>query len=161
MQTGDVILISNKGFIAYLIKKVTRSKFSHVEVALTSHSSSELVGAHWSGIRMTPITSIKGQYVCILRHKKWWQIEFNEMYNEYYTDIIKSKIGVKYDFFSLLVQIYYQTFHKWVGRKSNADKKFYCSEFAAYVNGVRNFYELSPQGLYEHPDFEVIYEGIM
>lgn len=159
MQTSDLILISNRGVIASIIKFITKSQFSHVEVVERINDSNVLVGADFKGIKYKSIDTIKDQYICILRHKKWRQIPFNEIQEEIIIEKIHSKVGTKYDFVSLFSQIYYQTFHKWLGRKTTADKKFYCSEFGAWINGVSNYYELSPQDLYTHKDFYMIYEG--
>lgn len=161
MQTGDIILINSRGLIPSAIRFITKSKFNHVEVVERVNDGFVLVGATFKGVNYKSIDTIKGKFICILRHKKWSQLKFNEIHEQIITDKIKSKVGTKYDFISLFTQLYYQKYHKWLGDKNNADKKLYCSEFGAWLNDIDNYYELSPQDLYVHKDLQMIYEGIL
>lgn len=160
LQTGDIILINGKSLKAKIIKFLTKSKFSHVEVAISNWGNFELVGADWIGIRGTDFNHIlKGKYIAVLRHKKWLTIPFNFAYESAMASRINSKKGDKYDYISLLYQLYKVIFHRWIGKKKNADDKFYCSEFAAWVNELKKYWKLTPEDLYKHKDLFIVWEG--
>lgn len=151
IQTGDIIVTKNKHMLSCLIRKITGSKWSHAEViARWENTIYESVGAVGWGVRGIDLDRyLKNREFIILRNKKWDKIPMTEKDETEILRIINSKKGVKYDFWSLLYyQLIFQISKKWIGRtRRDAENRFYCSEFAAYVNKFLAWWSYSPDDL--------------
>ena len=76
LKTGDIVLFSGKGFVSWLIKWFTKSKWSHVGMAMRildydmvllwestrMTSVKDIYGEHHTGVRILPLSKALEKY---------------------------------------------------------------------------------------------------
>lgn len=145
-KTGDILHCSSNRAISKLIRKFTKSKFSHSALYLEIDGTAYIVDAQKDGVNLRLFsrwTEIYNYNYVVHRSQK----NNNE-------EVIKnralSKCGTTaYDFEGLLVkQPIELATGKW--RKERCEEcKMYCSEFVGWVFKADLSYRMSPQDLYE------------
>ena len=141
---GVIFYIGNKKenpdsiLFDHLVCKVTKSRFSHVELVLYKTESGKYLcysSSHRDrGVRFTEIDIDPGHWVFIKPNNP---PTLNEVYN------FDKKYGhSKYDYLGLLSTVIPK------GR-INIDNRMFCSELVGDVFNIRKPYRLSPQSLFE------------
>lgn len=146
LKTGDILHCSSNRMISKLIRKFTKSKFSHSALFIDIEGTSYIIDAQKDGVNLRLFSKWKDIYKYdFVVHRS--QTLFNE-------DIIKnralSKSGTTaYDFEGLLIkQPVELATGKW--RKEKCEEcQMYCSEFVAWVWKADLSYRMSPQDLFE------------
>lgn len=151
LSTGDILHCQGDRLISRLIRRFTKSRFSHTAICIRLDGRLYIADSQNDGTHLRPFDQwqkkYKYKFIC---HKL--NTSVRELHLQYIRDKIISNIGTKgYDFKALLWDHpRYIVTGKWKGRKGGrAIEKFYCSEFVAYVSGFSNFHKLSPQDLYK------------
>jgi len=162
IQSGDIFLTtSKKSFLSKAIRFFTKSKISHSELLIKTWDYPLCYGAIGIGVRGTDIVRwISDKYIIVRRPNKYLT-GINKEEEKRIATKACSRLGIKYDFMSLLYyQVIYQLFGKWKGKtEQKALNRMYCSEFVAWVYDLPNWWEKSPEDLLEWSEFTTIYSG--
>ncbi len=122
LSTGDVVLFHRqegwRGFVSWIISKVTGSPFTHCGMVLKIGERIMLVEARETmGVTMRPLSDIQVSF-------KIFHIEKITGFEEVLADEMLSKIGAKYDWFGAFLAAFK------LPRKNN---RWFCSEFVGEV----------------------------
>ena len=136
IQTGDILLYKNKGFLPRAIRWFTRTDVNHVSIAVEMWGEMfvfESIGKGFVPQRIED--SIRGADITVMKP--------NYRIDERQISLLTASMSGhhRYDFFALLVHqpIYTITKRlfgkgKWIGRRDEkAIKRLYCSEAIAYI----------------------------
>lgn len=169
LQTGDVLFVEGKGFISEAIKKVTKSKVSHVGII---YNSKLIFETHYNtNARLNPITkTYKGKKVSVYRPITVVDVNRLQELCEEYNGTRYSKWDIFTNFiFSWLPAKKRRTVVAGLGTKKMA----ICSEMTAkilYEYSKSEFpylyiYEgLRPEGLKEigiENNWKLVFEGVV
>lgn len=119
IKTGDIILVNGTSIVSRIIKFITKSKYSHVALAI---SDSHVVEIDWK--YRVQVRTIQHKHFDVYRLNRDLTTEEIFMLLNY----SYSLIGLKYDFlkiFSLLIEIIFKKRGK---RLFNNPKKLICSD---------------------------------
>lgn len=166
-QVGDVIFFRTKfslwspmSWLSALIRFFARIKYNHVGIIAYDDVTGELCvfEAVAKGITSTSFAQrIKNRKILIRRPRYYLKKD-----DAYYFDVCNSNKNKKYDKAGLLwEQLWLQLFGRWIGttNEEKAKQKFYCYEFAAYVSGEENWYQINPQTFLTSTDYRTIYSN--
>jgi len=130
MREGYIILVSHKGIIPYLIKKITHSKFNHVGFFVNSN---EIVEANFGGIVRTKFIEYQEKKnQGILEYSLYSVKGLTHLKFQVIRQYLISKIGLKYDVTQFISLALFLIFN--ISRKIepiDVQKRFICSELIA------------------------------
>lgn len=160
LKTGDVLLCSGKGFMSSAIRFFTGSFITHTAQVIRIYDKKYIIDAQKDGINVRPINDWQKKYnYCFFIFRN-----IDPAFDKYkFSAKALSKSGITpYDYPSLIYQIYYQITKKWIGRtKEKAEKRMYCSEYTAWLLDMDEYWEKSPEDIYElmflRKDYELLY----
>lgn len=162
LMTGDILSCTSNGILGKTIKKLTKSKYNHTAIVIVISGETFIVEAQANGINIKTydnwINKYNYQYVT---HR---YINHNEQYGSFIRKRVISKIGITgYDVASLAIfQPIYLLTNKWIGRtKESAENKFYCSELAAWVIGIEEFWKYNPDMVYKYLENNLHWQKII
>lgn len=167
LQTGDIISTYTPfewkrptTYMAPFIRFFTNYKWTHTAVAIEVWGKMFICEAYTSGIIIKPLQEFPdGMRVTVSRPKR----DINK--KELSLKMLSKVSRTKYDILDVFVfQTIYQLTGKWYGKTKDrkAAKKFYCSEFVAWVYDKEfpNWYKTSPEEIHRNTqDFEHVYVG--
>lgn len=145
IKSGDILFCTGKSLLSKLIMKFTKSNYSHAALAIEVWGEICIIDSQKDGTN--------------LRLLKEWGKNYKYKYDIVrpfsFTTEMKSRAIEKmgftpYDFYSLVIlQPLYLITKRWFGKRGEkAEKRMYCSEFVAYVFGIKDDFEMNPGGLY-------------
>lgn len=145
LQSGDILHCTRKTLLSWIIKKLTRSQFSHTALFLRIEGIDFIIDAQKDGVNLRSFEQWMEKYkykFLISRPLKHKEAEIKSR--------AFSKIGVTaYDFQGLLIKSPLKLITgRWRKTKKEYDKMF-CSEFVAWCFQREYAYHMSPQDLYE------------
>ncbi len=150
-KTGDIFHCSGERLLSRLIKRFTKSKFSHSAVFIEIWNQAYVMDSQSKGTNLIPFDE--------------WEKKWNYTYEVHRSPLLfdetkRREFAIKalsrsgntgYDFISLLIrQPLYLITGKWKEKESRKHKRMYCSEFVAWSHGIESSYRMSPQDLYEY-----------
>ena len=141
-----------------LIKKATKSKFSHSAVFIEIWGQPYILDAQKDGVNVRPLNDWLEKYnYNITVHRS-----SNLVNEKTFAQRALTKVGhTAYDFESLLIRQPIELLTgKWV-EKGDTTKAMYCSEYIAWIYGVEKAYKFSPQDLYEWCKANFFYEIVI
>lgn len=152
LMTGDVLHCTGSSLLARLIRKFTKSKFSHTAFVVECWGQIYIVDAQRDGVNPRPFEEWvkKYNYSYVVSRKK----NPHKDYGDWISIQAFKKVGsTPYDFASLLFwyPLYILT-GKWHGKTSrkNNDKRLYCSEYVGWLVGIPDYWAASPQEVYDY-----------
>jgi uncharacterized protein YycO len=139
VQNGDVLCFSGRGFISTVIRKMTRSEYSHVGLVYLFEGRKYCLEAVGSGVRLALLSELVRRYD--------GEIDYFEMLDVTKDQRCKAigfgfqQLGKLYDKPGLFRFFWYLV----TGRKPKAalDERWFCSEIVAYAYGCQGI-ELCP-----------------
>jgi len=146
LNTGDILHCSSNRLISRIIKRLTKSKFSHSAFFIEIWGQPYVIDAQKDGVNLRPWNEWLDKYV--------YDIVAHRSSRKYSSDALAKRAMTKightgYDFEGLLFKQPLKLLTgKWFVRK-NESERMYCSEFVAWVYGAERSYKMSPQDLYE------------
>jgi len=158
LKTGDILHCSGKKLLSRLIKKATKSKFSHSAVFIEIWGQPYILDAQIDGVNVRPLNDwLKKYNYNITVHRS-----SNLVNEKTFAQRALTKVGhTAYDFESLLIRQPIELLTgKWV-EKGDTTKAMYCSEYIAWIYGVEKAYKFSPQDLYEWCKANFFYEIVI
>jgi uncharacterized protein YycO len=158
LKTGDILHCSGKKLLSRLIKKATKSKFSHSAVFIEIWGQPYILDAQKDGVNVRPLNDWLEKYnYNITVHRS-----SNLVNEKTFAQRALTKVGhTAYDFESLLIRQPIELLTgKWV-EKGDTTKAMYCSEYIAWIYGVEKAYKFSPQDLYEWCKANFFYEIVI
>lgn len=146
LKTGDVLHCSGKKLISRLIKKATKSNYSHSAIFIEIWGQPYVIDAQKDGVNVRPWNDWLEMYdYNITVHR------LTKLLNPTrFAQRAMTRVGhTAYDFEGLLIRQPIELLtNRWI-EKGDTEKKMYCSEYVAWVYGVEKAYKFSPQDLYE------------
>lgn len=146
MKTGDILFCTSDKLLGRLIRKFTKSEFSHVALYVEVWGVSFVIDAQKDGIQFRMYSEWVDKYnykVKVFRSDK---------------DIDSKKLSLRaatkagftgYDFESLILRQPFKLITgKW-NEKKNFEEVMTCSEFVAWVYSIHKSYRMSPEDLYK------------
>lgn len=165
LETGDVLVVKHhfafhwKRIAQAIIRIITVSMFDHASILLIEDGKKYVVEAQFNlGIKKVPFEEWlldSKKTVAVLRRTTPIQPHILSSVANMFVD---RKL---YDYLALWQQFWYQLSQRliinigWFGRTENgkATDRFYCSEFVAFCHDLDNWWMMTPDDLYDHPDF--------
>lgn len=146
LKTGDILHCSGKRLLSRLIKKFTKSKFSHSALFIEIWGQPYIIDAQKDGVNVRPWNDWCDTYN--------YNIEAQRSPNVIdYVEFSKramTKVGhTAYDIEGLVLKQPIELLTGQWNRKKNEDDKMYCSEYVAWVYAVEKSYRMSPEDLYQ------------
>lgn len=162
LETGDIVLFRTKpslnplSWVAAGIRFFTRYRYNHVGIVVSNWDKLFINEAVEKGVLSIPLEGrLDGQEIKIIRG-------INSIDEKVFARKANSFLGkTGYDFSSLLLfQLWFQLTGKWVGKKGDrASRRLYCSEYAAYMYELKDWWTYSPDMIGEEKNFMTIFEG--
>lgn len=155
LKTGDILHCSGKRLLSKLIKKFTRSRFSHSALFIEIWGQAYIIDAQADGVNVRPFDEWKNKYD--------YSFVVNRSSSEFDSIALSKRAMTKvgntaYDLEGLLIRQPFQLLTgKWK-EKGDTAEKMYCSEFVAWVYGVEKSYRMSPEDLYLWCNLNNFYE---
>jgi len=148
LKSGDVLHCYSNRLISKLIRKFTKSKFSHTALFLEVWGQPYVIDAQKDGVNLRPFEEWVKKYDYSFEATRNTKLSKKDI--EALSKKALSKSGhTAYDFEGLLIKQPIELLTgKW-RKKKTEDTKMYCSEFVAWVYGVEEFYKMSPEDFYE------------
>lgn len=146
LKSGDVLHCTSNGWLGKIIKKFTKSKINHTALVIEVWGEIFIVDSQKDGTNLRSLDNWNKMFN--------YEYKISRPYN-FSVDLrnrVVSKIGATpYDFISLILwQPIYILTGKWHGHtRKDAEDKMYCSEFVSWVYSLNNWWENSPQMVYE------------
>lgn len=154
-NTGDILLTSSNSLLSKIIRKFTKSEYSHIGMVYNIYEKTFIVEEIGNGLCLTPIEDyLKSDKKLLFRRPK-----FNVDGSEYGKFILPFLGKLEYSFFDLIIS---QPIHlltgKWIGSKRTNEKRMICSQFVCFVfnnftDKFQNYYEIAPSELVESSEF--------
>lgn len=151
LMHGDILHCYSSGFLGKAIQWFTKSRINHTAIVLKINNVTLIADSQANGTNLKTLENWKKKYsynYMIHRRKV-----MGAATRAHITRKVFSRMGITgYDFASLLIwQPWYIISGRWKGKKKKeAEKRMYCSEFAAWVYDVPGWWEKSPQALMDH-----------
>ena len=131
------------GIGSWLIRKITRCDYDHVEVLLYGDIC---ISATFNGV----IGKDLHRWEKLYKNQRSIVRQINTGHTQ--KDIkmaYEITEGIKYDYWSLVCHLVYRITGKWIGRGKDGKNRFYCSEWCAYALGIDKWYRKDVKRLYE------------
>lgn len=145
LKDGDILICSGNGFIPRIIKKVTKSTYSHSAIVAIVRGKLGVIEAQANGINWKPFDAWQEKYgydFIVYRKRNYTKIEIDFMLDKAF-----SKAGhTGYDFFSFVIR---QPFKLITGKfkyrgEYREVKRMICSEFVAWCYDMPNWWKMTP-----------------
>lgn len=146
LQDFDVLHCQGSALLARMIRKFTKSEFSHTAIFRIIEGVPCVIDAQADGVQVRTFDRWVKQYgykYTVTRDQDLTHEGIHTMKARIYANLDKG-----YDFESLLLRQPWKIITgKWKTRKSESDR-LYCSEFAALVYGIKDFDRMTPQDFF-------------
>lgn len=165
LKTGDVIftrmpLVWYKPirFVSWAIRKVLKTWFNHIAIYIELYGKPYVAESTIGGVRIIPFDKWAKDSEIEVKTPTFIEPPFEIGHN-----IMAYQGFTGYDYTSLIwYQIILQATGKWKGQKgAKAQKKLYCSEYAAliYSNHFPGWWKVTPKDLYLSDKFKKVWRG--
>ncbi len=148
----DVVFCKRKTLLSRLIRKFTKSDWSHVALVLNYNGTVLIADSQINGTNIKELSVWQKKYKYETRIARYsYKILPSKQHD--IEDRVHSVIGVTgYDFASLLIkQPIFLITKKWFGKRRNpAKKRLYCSEFIAYAFNIGKWWKMTPEDLWSY-----------
>lgn len=145
LKDGDILLCTGSGLIPNLIKKVTKSTYSHTALFVTAHGCPGVIEAQIDGINWKPFDMWLKKY----------EYDYEVYRRRTITNSGRERLAVKafqkaghvgYDLFSFIIRQPIKIFTgKWKYRGPEREVKFMiCSEFVSWVHNFEEWWKHTP-----------------
>ena len=164
IKTGDVVLVHTYfcwykplTYLSALIRFFDKTFYNHCKLVVKNIGDVMFINEALAGgiENSNAAYNLKGKKILVLRPKQALQDEINF--------IVKTNSFVgdtSYYFFALVKQLVYLTTGYWIKTKwQKTPKKFYCSEYCAYMHNMKDWWKVAPRDLLQSELFETIYEN--
>lgn len=145
LKTGDILHCSGKRLLSRLIKKFTRSKFSHSALFIEIWGQPYVIDAQADGVNVRPFDEWQKKYnydIIVNRFS-------GELDREALSKRAMTKVGhTGYDIEGLIIRQPHKLITGEWKEKGDTTERMYCSEYVAWVYGVEKSYRMSPEDLY-------------
>lgn len=157
LKVGDILHCSGNRVLSKLIKKFTKSKFSHTALFIEIWGQPYIIDAQKDGVNVRPFEEWKKEYnYNFIVHRPVNPIDEKE-----FSIRALSKVGhTAYDIEGLVFKHPWQILTGTWKEKGDKSEQMFCSEFVAWVYNVETSYRMSPQDVYEwckENDFITVY----
>lgn len=149
LKTGDVLHCQGHKLLARTIRKVIKSRLSHTAIVIRMEGRLFVADSQREGVNLRSFDEWQRKY-----KYKFFVSRFgcssSIIEEKFMRERMFKTLGIiKYDYASLLIhQPIYLLTGKWPRKKPHKEnKRFYCSQFVAYVLGIENSHLFSPQDL--------------
>lgn len=150
-KTGDIFHCSGERLLSRIIKKVTKSKFSHSAVFIEIWGQPYIMDSQAKGTNLIPFDEWSKKWNYTYEVHRSLLLSDENLRREFAIRAMSRSGNTGYDFVSLLIrQPIYLLTGKWRERESSKGKRMYCSEFVSWCHGIDSSYRMSPQNLYEY-----------
>lgn len=163
LETGDVVLQHTVSYLlkpstraAWVIRKVTKSKWNHSGEIFMLGEDIYVLESIWGGITLTPWSEFIKQdaFVKIIRLKDF-KSKFNK--KDYLIKGLR-QLDKRYDYFGILKIFVYICTGRWDNiSKRRSMTKWRCSEFNAWMKDIRWRQSRFPWDFDDNDDFETIF----
>jgi len=147
LETGDILHCSSDRLIGKLIRKFTKSTFSHSAIFISIWGCPYVIEAQNNGVNVKPWDE------WIKKYDYKFVVTRNPLLNNETQFAVNAmtKVGLTaYDFEGLLLrQPWYLITGKWRNRGNKESNKMYCSEYVAWAHGIEDYFKMSPESLWE------------
>lgn len=146
LKTGDILHCTGHGWRSKIIKRVTKSKFSHSAMFIEIWGQPYVIDAQKDGVNVRPFDVWMKEYdYDFIIHRTSGQLDSKELSKRAMT-----KVGnTAYDFTSLIFKHPIKLLFGFWRMKNNQFEKMTCSEYVAWVYGAGRAYRMSPEDLYQ------------
>lgn len=147
LKTGDILHCAGKKWLSKVIRRLTKSKFSHTALFLEIWGQPYIIDAQKDGVNVRPWNE--------------WQAIYNYDFVVHRAlegtvdDVALSKRAMTkvghtaYDIEGLIFRQPWELLTGNWNPKKNEGDKMYCSEYVAWVYGVEKSYRMSPEDVYQ------------
>jgi len=146
LKMGDVLHCTSHGWLGRIIQKLTKSRINHTALVIEVWGEIFIIDAQKDGTNLRSLDNWNKMF----SYK--YKIHRPKKFNEDLRNRAVSKIGATpYDFVSLILwQPIYILTGIWKGHtRSHAEDRMYCSEYVSWVYNLPNWWELSPNAVFE------------
>jgi len=165
IKTGDILLVASDSWIGRIIRKVTKSEWSHAGIFVWLWGELFVIEAEKKGIQLTRWDDEKYNSGKPKDKKLMYLTPIEPVNEKQMAMSMLPYVGTRnYDYASLIYQMIYQYTGKWIGKKNRGEDKFYCSEFVAFIYHNKNkkyfnkWWEVSPGQIFVKEYFKKIIE---
>lgn len=150
-KTGDILHCSGERLLSRIIKRVTKSKFSHSAVFIEIWGQAYVIDSQAKGTNLIPFDEWEKKWNYTYEVHRNPSIINEEERRKFAIKALSRSGSTGYDFASLLIrQPIYLLTGNWREKEEKKYKRMYCSEFVAWAHGIESSYRMSPQDLYEY-----------
>jgi hypothetical protein len=145
LKTGDILHCSGKRLLSKIIKKLTRSKFSHSALFIEIWGQPYVIDAQSDGVNVRPFDEWLKKYdYNFIVHRFSGELDRMALSKRAMT-----KVGhTGYDIEGLVIKQPIKILTGTWKEKGDTTERMYCSEYVAWVYGVEKSYRMSPEDLY-------------
>jgi len=150
MKHGDILICRRKSFLSRLIRKVTKSEWSHTAMALDIWGQTCIIEMQSKGIELIPIDDWRDK----------WGYEFIVFRSE--TEPNTKELGkkalsvvgkkIKYDYFTFIFRIPYKLItkkYKYKGEEIET-KRMICSQLTGWLRDLPNWHKMTPESQFDY-----------
>ena len=132
IKDGDVLLYEGKGMLSWIIKKFSRSKYSHSGIAAWWNDRLMVMEAIRKGVVVTTLSRNVSRYH---GNVDWYtsKINISEKVRNKMIKFAQKELGKEYNFLELLIIGIKIIFHKVIKLKNFKDERLICSQFVSDV----------------------------
>jgi len=163
IKTGDVFLSATESWLGRIIRKITKSQWSHTGIFVWLWGELFVIEAESHGIQLLKWSDEKYNNGEPKNRKLLYLTPKVKLNEKEIAMTLLPYVGTRdYDYIALLEQIVYQYTGKWLGKKQKGDNKFYCSEFVAFIYNKINsehypmWWSISPGEIYNEVIFNIM-----
>jgi hypothetical protein len=143
-EVGDILICTRNSFVSKLIRSVTGGKWSHAAIVAETWGQIGVIEAQSNGVnfKLWDIWREKWGYT-------YTTFRFNADFNEKELMLKAfSKCGeTKYDWFTFVGRLFGSRKNR---GKAKEEKAFICSEYVAWVWGLKEIHDITPQELHDY-----------
>ena len=147
LATGDILHCTGKRLISKLIRKFTKSRFSHTAIFIELWGQPYVIDAQKDGVNVRPWSEWRKEY-----DYKFIASRPPACNEKEFAIKAMSKVGfTAYDLEGLLIRQPWELLTgKWRNRGNKEDDVMYCSEYAAWCHNFPEFYRMSPEDVWNY-----------
>lgn len=146
LKTGDILHCSGNRLVSRLIKRFTKSTFSHTALFIEIWGQAYVIDAQKDGVNLRPFSEWKKEYdYDFIAHRP----SDGELDSVALSKRALTKVGhTAYDFEGLILRHPWQLLTgKW-DQKGDPYERMTCSEYVMWVYGMEKAYRISPENVY-------------
>jgi uncharacterized protein YycO len=146
LKTGDILHCSGTRVISKLIKAATRSEYSHTALFIWIWDKPYVIDAQKDGVNTRPWDEWVREFNYTIKVSR----SSNKVNEKTFATKALSKSGnTAYDLEGLLLRQPYKLITgKWK-EAGDKEERMFCSEYVAWVYGIKDSYKMTPQDLYD------------